>query len=884
MEAGSEQFIVEAARLFMARMGTGQALWQNDVRVLPSMPVTVTDDGEVPLSGGNALLLAQAMWDRGWRDPRFVTPAQALARGARVRNGALGLPIQFVRSGELVSYLVSNASEVDGLAPWAPRHRDWPLETLAEKLLPKFGVDIVHDQADKAFFSPADGNVHMPPPATFASLGEYVGVAVHELSHALRAGVVKGSDEEGRGDAAAGREELRVELASMQLSIAVGIPHDTGRHKLFVEQWQRMLEEDPGELFRAARDAEKIAAVVLKHVKAIEKELASPKAPEREAPKTDGKRRGATGRGGDRRPAGLAAYEAKVAAMFEDRQAILAVPYEERGAAQKAGAVFYGREKVWFVPAGVDMAPLSKWSLETVGAGQGRPTHADMIADFEKAMKALNLSTVKAVNDNGKWQHVPITNHPKNKNNRSGSYILNLAGGRNGKPTGTIMNRFTGETLTWTMDCPGLSEEHLAAMRAQALAREKEIAAEVAARQETVAIEAQAMWAKARVEDHGYCRLKGVQGHGLRVLDGSALLRYSAFKNDEGKSILRRNERYALVPLMDESEKIWGLQAISEDGKTKAFMSGGRKKGLYCVLGPDGGIGGKLPTSGMLGVVEGFATGATMSEAMGCPVVVCFDAGNLETFATEKGKAVAATVDLLMIGADNDQFFMERAFGALAKIGVVARGAGPTVKVTSGIGEVRELPLGAIQADGEWHDGPGGKYKMTLEADDVAPECVGKVSVEILRHGAAEGQRETLRANNRGMEAARVAATAMRNAVVVTPSFDDLSGRPTDWNDLGKAKGPAVVADQVNRLVKEESRRREAAQFEKLVDFAGVKKMLGWAKTDAAVERLNAAVETRFWKKELVMSDEEWGQWTKLVAARTGSGREAMAAGNGRGR
>lgn len=901
----ADDYELLTAAAFIERLRAGRALWQNDVRALLSMPLTVSDARDVPLSGGNALILAQKMWDEGWRDPRFFTARQVDALGARLQAGSEAMDVPFLRANradgsladaaEVVTYALFNAAQVEGLGAWQMPDRHWSLEVLAGRLLPKFEVGIVHDQAQQAFFSAEDGNVHMPPPQAFESIGAYVGVAVHELAHASR-GELGRSVAGQPGESAFAREELRAELASMQLSIALGIPHDVTRHAGFVDHWIANLENDPGELFRAARDAEKMAALVLWHVRSVEQELAAEESIRKEAapveearvPASDSQRmvysvygearqdfedlqaaaeawlalpESASGavirtlygpelpadgepvalaesvavEGGfkkvslavdpafdaalevareaaarpvvevpaephvPRREVRRSRYEARAEEAFANRQAVLAVPYGERDDAKRMGAVYYGPQRVWFVPAETALAPFRKWIANEVAA-PALPSHGAMIADFEKAMKQLKVIPPKTgINDDGDWHHVSVENKDK-PGNRSGSYVLNLTGGRDGKPCGVIMNRHSGETYHWKMDMPGLTPEQLARMRSEALAREAEAEKILQDRYIFVAKESETIWALAREEGHGYFDRKGVDGHGARVIDGKTLLSFSAFKSDGDKSIIRAGERYSLVPLMDEAGKLWALQAISEDGKTKAFMTGGRKKGLFCVIGPDGVAESRLPTEGRAAFVEGFATGASFNEKIDWPTVVCFDAGNMEAVAASLAKSGTGKLSPVF-AADNDQFFVERAFGLLAKVGVVAHGPadGPSLAVVTGKDSVRRIPMGEVMADGEWHQAAGGRYRVEVTPDAEVGAAVGKIKVEIVRTGAADGQKEMMMASNRGLDAARKAVSLLPGAEMVVPSFDSLAGRPTDWNDLA-VKGGDLVGQVYGQL------------------------------------------------------------------------------------
>lgn len=98
-----------------------------------------------------------------------------------------------------------------------------------------------------------------------------------------------------------------------------------------------------------------------------------------------------------------------------------------------------------------------------------------------------------------------------------------------------------------------------------------------------------------------------------------------------------------VIPIYDESGAIVNLQFIATDG-TKRFLSGGRKKGCYYLLGGDG--------SKVL-VCEGFATGASLSESTLCAVFIAFDAGNLKPVAM-LAKKISPVSDIIICG-DNDE-------------------------------------------------------------------------------------------------------------------------------------------------------------------------------------------------------------------------------------
>jgi putative DNA primase/helicase len=105
---------------------------------------------------------------------------------------------------------------------------------------------------------------------------------------------------------------------------------------------------------------------------------------------------------------------------------------------------------------------------------------------------------------------------------------------------------------------------------------------------------------------HGYLQAKGIQPHG-------------ALLHSDGRLI---------IP-MRIGKVLHSLQFISDDG-TKRFLPDGRVKGCYFLIG----TAAEIKTCGTALICEGFATGATLREATGLPVVVCFTAGNLLDVAT----------------------------------------------------------------------------------------------------------------------------------------------------------------------------------------------------------------------------------------------------------
>lgn len=165
-------------------------------------------------------------------------------------------------------------------------------------------------------------------------------------------------------------------------------------------------------------------------------------------------------------------------------------------------------------------------------------------------------------------------------------------------------------------------------------------AAEYRRRADLAAGEAAALWTSAKPSGQSaYLSRKGVQPHGVRFLADGTLL----------------------VPMRNAAGELHNVQCIAPHKPTpegearglreKRFLAGGRKSGLWHLVGD---VQTPAPDAAplVLLLAEGYATGATVHEATGRPVAVCFDAGNLVHVARELRAQHPAA--LLLVCGDDD--------------------------------------------------------------------------------------------------------------------------------------------------------------------------------------------------------------------------------------
>jgi hypothetical protein len=165
-------------------------------------------------------------------------------------------------------YTVFNASQIEGIPPYAPRRRPaWEIAQTGENILHSSEAKIVHDQNDRAFYHRAEDAIHLPPKAGFRTAADYYGTALHELAHWSghpdRLNRQTLNESYVFGNPSYAKEELRAELASLFLAAERGVPHNPEQHAAYLASWIKALKEDKNEIFRAARDAQKAADFLL---------------------------------------------------------------------------------------------------------------------------------------------------------------------------------------------------------------------------------------------------------------------------------------------------------------------------------------------------------------------------------------------------------------------------------------------------------------------------------------------------------------------------------------------------------------------------------------------------------------------------------------------
>jgi antirestriction protein ArdC len=159
--------------------------------------------------------------------------------------------------------------------PWAKRTHEIPPIERIEKLLAATGARFEYG-GGQAYYSPARDVIVIPPRDTFKSVEGFESTRSHELGHWTGHKSRLDRSELQKhpfGSEGYAKEELRAELASVFLSAETGIPYDVTNHAAYIQSWVKALREDKNEIFKAAKDAEKITDYVLAFEKEREIEI-----------------------------------------------------------------------------------------------------------------------------------------------------------------------------------------------------------------------------------------------------------------------------------------------------------------------------------------------------------------------------------------------------------------------------------------------------------------------------------------------------------------------------------------------------------------------------------------------------------------------------------
>ena len=262
-------------------------------------------------TGGNSLYLMSRGIRQGHGDNRWGTYGQIQAAGGQVRKGERGTKVLFFtdraretikdeagkplqdKAGKQVyqeyqrahpvvrQYTVFNVEQAEGLnlpPRTAQAPPEWQTHREAERVIGASGTTVEHVAGDRAYYRLAEDKVVLPEHDQFPTRNGYYQTALHEVGHStghpdrMNRESLKEGIEKGFGSPEYAREELRAEISAMMTGERVGVGHDPKRGAAYVENWVKVLEEDPREIHRAAGDAQRMSNYLIDRAHTHERE------------------------------------------------------------------------------------------------------------------------------------------------------------------------------------------------------------------------------------------------------------------------------------------------------------------------------------------------------------------------------------------------------------------------------------------------------------------------------------------------------------------------------------------------------------------------------------------------------------------------------------
>ena len=678
----------ELANKFADLIEKNEAPWQKTWSGKGFLPYNIKSEKEY--NGMNLLNLMMAAEAKGYEDNRWLTFLQAGELGAKVRPGEKGMHIMFLQTKETKKEIdeitgeeqvvtvklekpramwsvVFNAEQCEGLPAYKEKLITFDPIEKAQEILDNSGAKIIHKKQNEAFYNIVTDTITLPLKEQFQSPEAYYRCALHELGHWTAHEKRNNRDLSGSfGSESYAREELVAEITSFLVGTQCGLGHEPNDNNVaYLKSWSKAIRDDPSYLFKAVKDADKAAQLILgkeleleqinNNEKNMEKEIPEMNIDKNNSvtyinvPKEEKDQAKALGAKWDRNnmcwfvPADkdlslfdkwekvdekdlIARKEQLQQKNIEDKKYILAVPYEEKDKAKALGAEWDKDGKFWYCQES-EKDKFFQWDIKNVENKVKYDIPLDIEEEFLNSIKSAGVLENTVIADGQK--HRIAVDGDKGKE-QSGFYVLHADGVANGY----FMNNRTGEEIKWNSkehSYNSMTPEEKAEMKAlyQARKAEREQEDKILTEKAEKALYAKFM-NKEAINEHTYLSNKMIE---------------------PTQNIYAGNDNTITVPLYNIDGRLKSAQYISEDGE-KRFAKNTNKVGAFHIID---GNAADLKSATSIIVAEGYATAASINEAIkepGLKVIAAMSANNLEHTVkaiTEKYPAIN-----IVIAADND--------------------------------------------------------------------------------------------------------------------------------------------------------------------------------------------------------------------------------------
>lgn len=253
----------------------------NKEALRPQNPVS-----QAKYQGGNRLRLAYQAVKKGYQDPRWVTFLQAQEKGWKIKDKEKGTlcekwiwtqeikekdeegneqKVIVERTIPIVNYFILfNAEQIDGIPKLERKElKQTELGKVANDFIKSSECEIVETLQDKAYYSPLEDKIILPPREYFKSEESFLATLFHEMSHSTGHSTRLNRDIINEfGTIEYAKEELRAELGAMFIEADLNLDlkgANNADHTNYLKSWISVLEDNPDELFKASNDSSKIS-------------------------------------------------------------------------------------------------------------------------------------------------------------------------------------------------------------------------------------------------------------------------------------------------------------------------------------------------------------------------------------------------------------------------------------------------------------------------------------------------------------------------------------------------------------------------------------------------------------------------------------------------
>ncbi|EPQ4230488.1 LPD7 domain-containing protein [Escherichia coli] len=286
----------------------------------------------------------------------------------------------------------------------------------------------------------------------------------------------------------------------------------------------------------------------------------------------------------------------------------LSIPFDDRQRAIRAAGKladgsnaldYVKEEKVWYAQPGANLSRLKEWIFDPNKVIEEPPLDIQAIEDEFTAWLEERGAIIKDPIEFDGQKHYVDTVDGK-AGSRKGVYAAFL----DGRPAGWYRDyKNGGEIQKWVSTGAAPNPEQMAMLRADAAARREQRAAAQTDKFDQTA--------NRLMEE--YNRLPDATGD-LAYLKNKQVIAANGLKADERGNVV--------IPLFNADGEFRTLERIWSDG-SKHLEKDGQAWGSFFV------VGGQLKDGDNLLYAEGYATAASISEAINQPVIMTVNAGNM---------------------------------------------------------------------------------------------------------------------------------------------------------------------------------------------------------------------------------------------------------------